>query len=375
MATRAAAPPSSVPAGDRRPRLEVLSPAPRERWASVLRASDQATIFQTPEWLGACCAGGGFEDASRLYETAEGREILVPIVRPKRLADLRPARSMPDGWGFGGALAPERLRPEDTAIVLDDLLPSIKSLIVKTGPLTADAWAAVPAQQRSTRSRHVVDLAEGFEALWSELSSGTRNKIRKAEKGGVQVRWGEASELAPVHSGIHLRWAADRARRRGVPVRLAVARAKRDQPAKALAEIAKRLGDRCRIGIASIEGTPVASTVMLFYGDHAHYWRSASLRDADTSGYANYLLLARALEEAAERGHRFVDLGESGGVRSLIAFKEHFCAEPRTYDVLLLGSPRMTSAIRARERLVSTGTRLAAEAFGRIKDLADRRRQ
>lgn len=340
----------------------------------MLRASEQATIFHTPEWLDACCASGGFEDASRLYELADGRGIVFPIVRPKRLADLRPARSMPDGWGYGGAIAPGRIRPEDVAIALDDLLGPIKSLIVKTGPLTTDAWSAAPAQRRSSRTRHIVDLADGFEELWSDLSSGTRNKIRKAEKGGVELRWGSASELADVHSSIHLRWAAHRARRRGVPVRLALARAKRDQPPGALAEIGKRLGDRCRIAVASIDGTPVASAVVLFHGDYAHYWRAASLREADTSGYANYLMQTRALEEAANREHRFVDLGESGGVRSLIAFKEHFRAEPRNYDVLVLGSRSVASAMWAREQALSAGSRWGAEAFARIRDLGSRAR-
>src|SRR5512144_2615307 len=92
--------------------VRVLSPAPRERWTSVLRASSEATIFQTPEWLDACCAGGGFEDESRLYETSDGRQIVVPMVRPRPFPHLRPARSMPDGWGFGGGIAPGRIRPE-----------------------------------------------------------------------------------------------------------------------------------------------------------------------------------------------------------------------------------------------------------------------
>jgi Acetyltransferase (GNAT) domain len=369
--TEALAAPPATPRAAAIP-VPAVSPAPRESWASVLQASSEATIFQTPAWLDACCAGGGFEDASRLYETADGRRIVLPMVRPKHLARLRPSRSMPDGWGFGGAIAPGELRPEDVAIVLDDLVASQEATIVKTGPLSTEAWRLAPAH-RSPRSRHIVEIGDGFDSLWSDLSSGTRNKIRKAEKGGVEVRWGPASDLVGIHSHIHLRWAADRARRQGVPVRLAVVRAKRDQPAGALAEIARHLGDRCRIGVASIDGVPVASTVMLFHGQHAHYWRSASMREADTSGYANYLVLARALEEAADRGHRFVDLGESGGVRSLIDFKEHFRAMPRPYDVLLLGPRLATSTVRTGDRLASSGRDLALQALQRIKQRRTRR--
>jgi hypothetical protein len=185
----------------------------------------------------------------------------------------------------------------------------------------------------------------------------------------VEVTWGSVSELADVHSSIHLRWAADRARRRGVPVRLALARAKRDQPPGAIAKIGQHLGARCRIALGSIDGTPVASVVVLFHGDQMHYWRGASLREADTSGYANYLMLTRALERAAAGGHRFVDLGESGGVGSLVAFKEQFHAEARSYDVLLLGSRAVTSAVWVREQALSAGSRWGAEALGRIREL------
>jgi GNAT acetyltransferase-like protein len=353
--------------------FRVLSPAPRADWRAVLETSSEASIFQTPDWLDACCQAGGFEDASRLYETREGRQIVFPMVRPKGPALIRAARSMPDGWGFGGAIAPGRVRREEVMSVLDDLVGSAGGVVVKAGPLS-DAWSDIPARRRSPRSRHIVELRDGFDSLWTEFSSGTRNKIRKAQKSGVEVRWGAGTELANVYSSIHLRWAAERARPRGVPVRLAVARAKRDQPARALVEVAEHLGDRCRIAVASIEGTPVASAVVLFGGDHAHYWRAAGLREADTSGYANYLVLARALEEAADRGHRFVDLGESGGVRSLIDFKEHFHAEPRSYDVLSLGSRTVTSALWARDRLAARGTDLAVKASARIRQLRKRGR-
>lgn len=352
--------------------MRVHSPAPRDRWESVLEASPEATIFQTPEWLESCCAAGGFADASRLYEMSDGRQIVFPVVRPRRFASMRPARSMPDGWGFGGLIAAGGVWPQDIEVVLGEVLGSIQALVVKTGPLTADAWRRAPARRRSTRCRHVIEIGDGFDSWWRDLSHGTRKKVRKAERHGVEVRWGPASELADIHSGIHLRWAADRAKRRGVPVRLALARAKRDQPPGTLARIGEHLGDSCRVALASIEGNPVASVVVLFHGDHAHYWRGASLRDADTSGYANYLMLTRAIEEAIRRGHRFVDLGESGGVRSLVAFKEQFRAEPRWYDVLLLGSRSMTSALSARDRLVTAGSHWTAEAFGRIRDLSDR---
>ena len=63
---------------------------------------------------------------------------------------------------------------------------------------------------------------------------------------------------------------------------------------------------------------------MLSSGAYAHYWRATSDQALAGPRYANYLLLARVLEHVAEHGCEYVERGESGGVRSLIEFKERF---------------------------------------------------
>jgi len=53
--------------------VKVLSPAPRDSWNAILRSSDEATAFHTPESLNVCCRFGGYRAASRLYESVDGR--------------------------------------------------------------------------------------------------------------------------------------------------------------------------------------------------------------------------------------------------------------------------------------------------------------
>src|SRR2546427_127777 len=52
--------------------IDSISPAPRDAWEEALRADPLALETQSPAWIDAMCAAGGFEDASRLYETEEG---------------------------------------------------------------------------------------------------------------------------------------------------------------------------------------------------------------------------------------------------------------------------------------------------------------
>jgi hypothetical protein len=347
--------------------VRVLSPAPRDKWRSVLEASSEATIFHTPEWLDACCAAGGFDDASRLYETGDGRQIIVPMVRAPRPM-LQTTWSMPDGWGFGGAIGPGQVVPEDVAIVLDDVLGTTPRLIVKPGPMTGGAWIAAPARERLAHTVHIVDIREGFGALWSNrFSSGTRNKIRKAQKEGVEVQWGTGGDLMKVHWDIYLRWTVRRAKERGVPVPVALALAKRRESLARFETIARCLGERCQVGIASIDGRPAASTIVLWSGAHAHYWRSASDQELVGRRYANYLLLARALEDAAERRYRYVDMGESGGVRSLIDFKEHFGAKPISHEELRFEPRIVTNAIRARDLVLRGASGVTLTGASRLR--------
>jgi Acetyltransferase (GNAT) domain len=351
----------------------VLSPAPRDAWASVLKASAEATIFHTPEWLEACCVAGGFEDASRLYERQDGRQIVIPMVRHRGRRALRTTWSMPDGWGSGGAIAPRRVTPEDVATVLDDLLRATGRLIVKPGHLSGGAWVATSARKRVPRTVHLVDLREGFGALWSnEFSSNTRTKIRKAEKRGVDFQWGTGNELVKIHWDIYLRWTAHRATARGIPVPVGVALAKRHGSAERFETVARCLGERCRVAIAWIDGQAVASAIVLHHGAHAHYWRSASDLAVDRSRHANWLILARILEDAAERGCDHLDMGESGGVRSLVDFKEHFGARPQSYDELRFEPQIVTNATRGRDRLLRVASDVTLGGFARFKRWRDR---
>jgi hypothetical protein len=334
--------------------VRIVSPAPRDAWKATWEASTQATIFHRPEWLEACCATGEFHDVSRLYETVDGERIVLPLVRSRAPRPAWPTTwSMPVGWGLGGAFGSRLVASDDVAMMLNDLSGDEAQLVISPGPVTADAWVDARARARVRHDAHVVDVRQGFDALWSRVfRSDTRNKVRKAQKRGVEVQWGSGGELMRLHWDIYLRWTEQLARKRSVPVPLAVALAKHREPLVRYEAIARHLGDRCQVAVARVDGEPAASVIALLDGVHAHYWRASSDQALVRRRYANHLLLAHTLERAAASGCHYVHLGESGGKPSLIQFKEHFGGRPVSYDELRFGPLAMTSAMRARERLI-----------------------
>lgn len=76
------------------------------------------------------------------------------------------------------------------------------------------------------------------------------------------------------------------------------------------------------------DGTPVASSVFLFFNQHAYYKYNASisLREAAT---ANHLLLWEGIRISSERGCDYIDLGRaSNSNKGLIRFKKHWLGDP-----------------------------------------------
>jgi lipid II:glycine glycyltransferase (peptidoglycan interpeptide bridge formation enzyme) len=92
--------------------------------------------------------------------------------------------------------------------------------------------------------------------------------------------------------------------------------------------VARRLRDACSVWVAWHEGVPIASVITLVHGDHSYYWRGFSERDAAARTRVNDLLQSLIIEDSCAAGRRYYNMGESGGVTSLMDFKKKFGAQP-----------------------------------------------
>src|SRR4051794_7625904 len=163
----------------------VTCPAPRSEWREVHALDGEALVAQSPEWVDAVCAGGGYENASRLYETSRGTRLVLPLVRrrgpwPKALA---PRYSMPHAWGMGGLLADRPVQSEDIAEVVADLAsgPALRTAI-RPNPLHGTLWASAvrgPGVAAVERRAHVIDLDGGSEAVFKRFGRSARKSVRK----------------------------------------------------------------------------------------------------------------------------------------------------------------------------------------------------
>lgn len=317
--------------------VRVTTPAPRDIWRALLAQSPEALAFHTPAWLDCLCQTAGYVDASRLYETAAGRHLVLPLVRrPWLPAPLAVASSLPYGWGFGGLVAAGAVTREDAALVLRDLAGRAGLLTsLRPNPVTAGAWAsAAPAGVgRLPRLAHVTDLAGGFERVWGErVPNRTRKLARRAERAGITVECDTTGRLVPMFYELYLQSVERWARQSGQSVARARARARRGEPLRKLRRVARRLGEACRVWVAWLDGQPAAASIVLLHGANANDWRAAMNIDLARPTQANYLLLRHSIADACQAGCRYYHLGESGSSESIAFFKSRFGAEPYRYD-------------------------------------------
>jgi hypothetical protein len=317
-------------------RLRAVVPAPRAVWREVVAADPNALVYHTPEWVDCVCAVGGYEDATRLYETWDGRRLVLPMVRRGFLGGVFSRQaSLPPGWGTGGLLSDQPLRPGDVASVCADLRNerSVLRTFIQPSPRTSAAWGAarLPGVKSVPRLAHVLDLGGGFDVVWRQRFRGSaRTAVRKAEKSGVQVEHDTTGALLPRFEDLRRRSVERWARQQHEPMVLARWRARRQNSLAKFRAIAAAVPDSFHLYLAVHEGRTVAG-ILVYHRAGVMYSRGAMIKELAGPVRANYLLHCRAIANACAEGCGFYDFGESGGSAQLAQFKTRFGATPAPY--------------------------------------------
>jgi CelD/BcsL family acetyltransferase involved in cellulose biosynthesis len=317
-------------------RLTVVSPAPRAVWHELAAANPLTVPSQTPAWTDAICTLGRWQDASRLYELDGGRRFVLPMVRRSgRSGSLASEYSMAPTWGTGGLLGAEPATAEDVRAVVEDLAlrPTLQTTL-RPDFVQAALWAEPAAQHGALVlpvTHHVLDLVPDFEVMWRGFAKKKRESINKAERVGVTVASDTTGAAIDVFYEIYDGWLERRARQRGIPLPLARLQGHRNEPRERLELLSKLFGEHFRIWTARVDGEPAAAMITLVQGEVCHAWRGASNKELAARTSANDVIHRYSIDFAASRGCRYYNMGESGGVESLMKFKERFGATPRRF--------------------------------------------
>ncbi|WP_241385398.1 GNAT family N-acetyltransferase [Rhodococcus sp. CH91] len=325
--------------------VRVTTPAPRDAWREIARADPSTGPSQIPEWLECACASEGWIDASRLYETREGRRMVVPLVRrpavrfPSLPARLDIYASMPHGWSVGGILAPGGVTVEDIEAVAPDLAATSGArIMIRPGFSAVPSWSEAMSRHGArlprrcdtgTSATYILDLDGGFDAVWEtrfspKARSGIRNARRKAAEAGLVIECGSSPQSVADFYDVYLRWLDRRAVERNMPLALARRLGRRREPLRRFETVARVFGEQSRIWVASLDGVPVAAAYAVYHEGVGMGWRAYSDRDLAGNLRAHELLQVSAIEHACRLGCRIFDMGQTGGVSGLEHVKRRF---------------------------------------------------
>lgn len=319
----------------------VTVPAPRQEWTKAVLADPNSQAFQSPEYVQAVCAAGGFRDVTRLYETPDGRHLVLPLVSRAFLGGaLCTQGSLMPYWGVGGVISADGIRPEDLAVICSDLRRDRRVLrtFIRPTSRSAAAWLAadLPGTKVRTGLGHVLDLDGGFETVWNDrFTKSGRRMVRRAEKAGVVVEVDPTGARLPEYFAIVeasiRRWA----RQQHEPLALSRWRARQRQSTTKMRALAAAVPDRFRLYLAMLDGRAIAGNVV-FQGTGTRATSGAMIKELAGPVGAMHLLERVAIEAACAAGSTHYDLGESGGSAGLAMYKTRFGAQPQPYPMLFI---------------------------------------
>ena len=332
--------------------MHVTSPAPRDVWSELVDSDPTSFVYQSPKGIDALCTEAGRRDASRLYEFADGRRLVLPLYRDGRLPGLLATETTPR---IGSLVSADPVRPDELRAIVEDLAGrGLMRVSLYPGALHGEAWTeAVPEGVARTAHRaHVIDLEGGFDAVAKGFNSQARRSVRKAEKADLEVELGHGARLLPELYGLYLaslrRWSDDRDESRLV----AYLRSQRAPSMEKLERRLEALGDLARVWVARVDGA-AAAAILVLQDANAHYTMGAMDRELAGPTRASFLLQKLAIEDACASGCRYYNMGETGTSASLARFKTQFGAVPYAYSSYRIERIPLTSMQRRVGRLIN----------------------
>ena len=176
-------------------------------------------------------------------------------------------------------------------------------------------------------TKHVLDLGDGFDSVYAtSFNRTTRKNLRRAESAGVEIECDSSGRLVPIYYELYSSWVRRRAAERNLPTSLMLHRARSRESLRKFRVMAELLNGSSSIWVAWWKGEPIAAMVGLRYKSRAFAFRGYSNMDLANSVRANDLLHRYLIEDACRAGCLSYNMGGSGGVPGLMAYKAKFGA-------------------------------------------------
>lgn len=280
-------------------------------WEMLVSKCQYATYFHTYEWasVSARLTQERLRPAARLLIFDDGVRVLLPISTRSLVFGMGELHMLTASVKYGGWLSESSLSKEHHFRILDWLRS--KNFVMRQNPYSPFFIAPPDNAQIRESFTQVVKLQQPLTKGWSK---GRKSDLSKAIRSGVSIRQAASDEdwqgfLDTYHSSIH-RWGSQ---------------SQTTYSNSFFHALRKMESKRIKLWIALFEEKVVAGAICLYQGCHVTYWIGA-FESEYSSVRPVSLLMKTIMENAMDQGCEWFDLGSSGGLEGVEAFKAGFGA-------------------------------------------------
>lgn len=273
--------------------VRVFDPLASAAWEDWLNRWPSASIFHSSAWMAVLADSYGFKPLALVTPAREVRPAMLPLMECASPLLGRRGVSLP----FTDEAPVLADTPTEVHTLLDRALElgrerKWRSLELRGGAGLEDANAAV------TFWGHTLNLDRNADGLWARLDDSVRRALRKAARGGVEVRRETTWEAVMQFYRLH----CQTRRLHGLP----------PQPLHFFRNLHRHLVARdagCLFS-AYHQGHAVAAAVFLYRGKRAVYKFGASDKSRQELR-ANNAVMWEAIQHYAARGFESLDFGRT----------------------------------------------------------------
>lgn len=273
------------------------------QWDSFLEMMPYSTYSHRIEWQRAVESTYNLKVLRLVAKDGEKWVGILPfVVMPRLLGGKAKAVSLPY-CNYGGLLAVQGVDAEPLKVA------AIKYL-TNMGIGKIEFRDLAPALPDTSEVTMVLILPESSDKLWEQLSSGVRNKVRKAQRGGFTLRWGrdQGNDLYTLY--------AKNMGRLGTPV----------HSPKFFKAILSNLGERADVLTVRHEDQAIGSMLVIKHGATWIDMISSCLTEFN-SLKPNMLMYWEAQRAACDGGAKLFDFGRSQKDSGTYHFKKQWGAK------------------------------------------------
>jgi serine/alanine adding enzyme len=298
-------------------------------WSTLIRQMGDANVAQSPRWYTTIRRAYGHTPLYLQAENREGQMAILPsfLVRSRLFGTV--VTSMP----FLDAGGPCSSSPALSRTLLTRLIEEAAHHGAELVELRCTVPLDLPVTATSDKVNLFLPLPKDAGGLWSQLDAKVRNQVRKAERAGLSVEFGQFEKLDAFYETF-----ARNMRDLGSPVH---SRGFFDATLDAF-------GDQARIALVRKGEQAIGGLIALAFKDSLIVPWASSLCQY-LSLCPNMLLYWETLRSACVEGFRRFDFGRSSRNSGTYRFKRQWGAieEPLFWYAIPIGAcprPRLSSA-------------------------------